>query len=75
MKDDKIFEQINEILKNSNVKSRQVFVFEKLSDKKWHVESPLDNTVDKSEHTSRVKALNSFFSKQSGLKKFYIVTE
>jgi hypothetical protein len=75
MNDKDIISQVNAILKDHVTTPRSIFTFYK-KDKKWHLEYFKNGVLTKSEHSSRVKAINSFFSRQeAGLNKFYIFTE
>ena len=52
--------------------SQDTFAFYK-KDKKWIVESENDSKFERSEHTSRLKAMLAFFGRHPGLKVFYVV--
>ena len=52
--------------------SQDTFAFYK-QDKKWIIESKNGSKVERSEHTSRLKAMLAFFGRHPGLKVFYIV--
>ncbi len=40
---------------------------------KWVMESKADGNLERSEHTSRIKALNSFFCKHPRIEQFFII--
>ncbi len=48
------------------------FVIRKVNGK-WLIESKVDDKLEISEHTSRVKALNSLFCKHPGIEQFFII--
>lgn len=48
-----------------------IFVIHK--EKKWIIESKKGSKLEKSEHSSRIKAMNRFFAKHPELVLFYII--
>ena len=40
---------------------------------KWVIESKVDGKLERSEHTSRTKALNSLFCKHPGVEQFFVI--